>query len=580
MSLLVLLVSVQGPALASTLVVGWDLEQDDGDFTPGGDLLQWKWGRVLAGPGSGYDGENAWGIGLGGPYLNDAVEYLEIPVPDLSGVAAPSLRFLHWYALGAGDTAAVQVDAGGGWTTADPVYGYPDHVAWSGNSGGWVPVTVSLDGLGSVVRVRLVFSADTSGVGTGWFVDQVGLWDGDVTAPRVAALDQLADTEDLDGPYVVTADVDDDSGVAAVDLHWSVDGAEGSATMANQGGGTYAAAIPGQPPDTVVEYWVVATDGANEARAPVSSTLDFRVYLPAPTGLTGPSGRVVATTAMLSWTAPVSMHPVLGYEIFAGDQSVAASAGTTAEVPLDGVDDTFTVCALYAEGLGDPSEPLTLDAVLPAVVALSPAEAFAGDHLRVELRGEYLLLVDGEVEVDLGAGVSVSGVVVRDVDRLVAELEVHADAEPGPRALTVRSAAGEVSLDDAFTVRAASERPQLVALEPSRVTQGDEGEMVISVLGDVGDEVVVDLGRDIVVQSATREGDLVVVSYAVSPGAALGQRSVVVDDGTRVLTGLSLEVEDWSPPPQRTCSVQGGMLGWLAVAAGTLAARLRWRARI
>ena len=384
-------------AHASEAVVAWDLEQDDGGFVPGGDLLQWKWGRVLAGPGSGYDGENAWGIGLGGPYLNDAVEYLEIPVPDLSSVAAPSLHFMHWYALGAGDTGAVEVDGGGGWVTVDPVYGYPDHVAWSGSSGGWVPVTVNLDGLGPSPRVRLVFSADTSGVGTGWFVDQVGIWDGDITAPRVSALDELADTEDLDGPYAVAAQVDDDSGVAGVDLFWSVGGTESSAPMTNDGPGSYEGTIPGQAPDTVVEYWVVATDGANEARAPVASALDFRVYLPAPTGLIGPGGRVVATSAILSWTAPVSIHPVLGYEVFVGDTTVAAAAGTSAEVALTGTDDTFTVRALYAAGLGDPSDPLTVDAVIPAIVSLAPAEAFAGDHLRVELAGDYMLLVEGGV---------------------------------------------------------------------------------------------------------------------------------------------------------------------------------------
>ena len=134
---------------------------------------------------------------------------------------------------------------------------------------------------------------------------------------------------------------------------------------------------------------------------------------------------------------------------------------------------------------------------------------------------------------------------------------------------------GVVTLDSGFSVRAASERPQLVAVEPARVTQGDEGEMVISVAGDVGDEVTVDLGRDIVVQSAQRDGDQIVVSYAVAPGAALGDRSVVVDDGTRVLTGLSIEVRDWSPAPQRTCGVETGALGWLGVVVGLLAGRRR-----
>ncbi len=561
------MIALVASAWASTVVVAYDLEQDDGGFVATGDLGQWKWGEALAGPGSGYDGANAWAIGLGGTYLNDATEYLEIPIPDLSTVAAPTLRFMHWHAFGTGDTGHVEIDAGFGWTEVAPVYGYPAHDGYSGDSGGWLPTSVSLDGLGASPRVRLVFNADTSGVGAGWFVDQVSLWDGDVTAPNIARVDALDDTENLDGPYLVSAEVTDDSGVGEVLLSWTNGEDSGEAPMVDQGDGTFAASIPGQAPDTVVEYWVAATDGANASRYPAAGTLDFRVYLAAPSGLTGPEGRVVGSSAMLSWTAPVSMHPVLGYEVERQGESVASVAGTSATVDLLGGGDVFAVRALYGAGLGDASEPLAIDAVLPSVAGLSPAEAYAGDTLRVELTGEYLLLVDGEVELSLGGDVTVSALEVRNVDRLVADLSIGSGATLGSRDVTVTSEAGEVVLASGFTVLSADDRPRLVAVEPSRVTQGETGEMTITVAGAVGETVTVDLGEGLVVESATRDGDSILVKFAVAPGAALGERQIVVDDGTRVYSELSLEVDDWSPPVQRQCGVEGPVSLWAGIVA-------------
>jgi len=569
-------IALLASAWASTVVVTYDLEQDDGGFVVTGDLGQWKWGEVLAGPGSGYDGANAWAIGLGGTYLNDATEYLEIPLPDLFTVAAPTLRFMHWHAFGLGDTGHVEIDAGFGWAEVAPVYGYPAHDAFSGDSGGWVPSSVSLDGLGASPRVRLVFNADISGVGAGWFIDQVSLWDGDVTAPNIADVDALGDTESLDGPYLVSARVSDDSGVSEVVLSWATSDEGGDLSMVDQGDGSFAASIPGQSPDTVVNYWVAATDGANASRFPDEGSLEFRVYLAAPSGLIGPEGRVVGSTAMLSWTPPASIHPVLGYEVERQGLSVASVAGTTATVDLLGGDDVFAVRALYSAGLGDASEPLAIDAVLPLVSGLSPAEAYAGDTLRVELTGEYLLLVDGEVDLDLGGDIAVGEIEVRNVDRLVASLSIGDGAALGARDVTVTSEAGEVLLASGFTVLSADDRPRLVAVEPARVTQGETGEMTITVAGEVGSAVVVDLGDGLVVESTTREGASILVAFAVAPGAALGERQIVVDDGTRVYTGLSLDVDDWSPPVQRQCGLGTPVSPWGGVVAAWL---LRGRRR-
>ena len=49
---------------------------------------------------------------------------------------------------------------------------------------------------------------------------------------------------------------------------------------------------------------VQASDGQNDASLPGDTPLSFRVFLPAPTDLVGPEGRIIAQEASLSWTEP------------------------------------------------------------------------------------------------------------------------------------------------------------------------------------------------------------------------------------------------------------------------------------
>ncbi len=561
---------------SATPIVLYDLEGDDGGFAASGDAGQWEWGTVLNGPGSGFDGTRAWTTGRVADYLNASTDYLEIPVPSLEGLSRPTLSFQHWYEINPGDYAWVEVDIGNGWAAIEPLYGYPVVGGYTGASGGWRTAVFDLSAYGVSPDVRLVFQADLSGVGAGWTVDQVAFHDGDVAAPKLSGLAVLADTDDLVGPYVVEVTAEDDTSVAKVELKWRAGGDEGSVEMLEVGVDTWRGAIPAQLPDTDVRYWIEATDGLNSSREPVDDDLAFRVYLPAPTGLTGPSERVVDTQTTLSWTAPESRNAVRGYEVVRAGLVVAQATDTDALVPLTGGSDTFSVRAVYDAGAGDLSEPWSVDAAVPAVAGLDPAEGWPGDTLRVALTGEYLLMVAGDVAADLGSGIAVTGVDVRDVDSAWLDLALDPAAKAGSRTLTLQTGGVSLTLPDAFEVLDGADRPRLVEIEPDSVRQGDAGELVISHVGALETTPTVDLGEGIVVNAVEVDAGAVLVRYTVTGDAPLGERAVTVDDGVRVLGGVLLEVKDAVAPAAGGCGTPVSP-GYAVVGLGMAALAVRRR---
>ncbi len=563
-------------ALAGNPVLVWDLEQDDGAFQATGELGQWRWGHVSAGPGSAFDGTRAWAVGLSGNYLNDSVEYLEVPLPALDAVAQPVFSFAHWYGFGSGDVGYVEVDEGSGFRRVSPIYGYPSGGAWSGTSSGWEQVSFVLPAI-PAARLRFVFSADAVGSGVGWFVDQVGVWDGDVTAPHFLGATGPVDNEDLDGPHTVTVSIEDDTGVDAVTVVWTDErGGSGEVDLTAGGDGSWSGGLPAALPDTRVSYHLLATDGANVARYPDAGELSFRVYLPAPTGLDGPAGRVVATEAVLTWVAPLSAHEVLGYEVWRGDEQVGDTTSTTFAAPLSGIDDTFTVRGVYAAGVGDASAPFTVGAVVPSLLRVEPDRGYAGEELRLDLYGRDALFVAGEAEVDFGVGVVVDAVDVRNVDRLVATVAIDGSAAVGARDVVLSGATGELTLPAGFTVVDASLRPRIVSVVPDHATQGDSVTLRVVLSTAPAAIPTVDLGEGVVVERVVLEGDELLVDCAIAVRAPLGEHELVVDDGVRWLTGGALEVRDWSPPPIDSCATAPGA-GGVALGATVLVVLRRRR---
>jgi len=555
------------PASAADVMDSWSLDKDDGGFAPANGF-QWEWGAPSGqGPAGAYLGEGAWATKLTTLYSNEIPDALRFPAVDLLDMDRPMVSWWQWVEVDDGDEARVErwdlktED----WETSAPVYGVAGSFE---NAPEWREVFVDLTGATNLDELRLTFAPDASIQAPGWYVDEVTLWDGDAAPPGLSDLTLLEDTQDISGPYAVSVTAVDDAQLAEVQLIYQIDGGASTAvSMVDGGGGRYTADLPGQPPDTRISYSVVASDGENTAEAPRLSLHTFRVFLPQPTGLTGPSGRVVGQSATLSWEPPTTSHAVDAYRIWRGDSLVDEVSETAAEIPMDPEDNTYVVTAVFeidgAFWEGDASEAVSVDVAFSEITDVSPAMAYQGDEARVSITGHNLLLVGGEVGLDFGQGVTPDEVEVRDVDAAVVTLTIAEDAEVGLRDIVLSSGEVDLTVTDAFEVLDGAERPRLVSVTPEAIKQGAEAELTITTAGDIGDTLSLSLGDGVVVEAVEKTGeDTLLATVVVDPSAALGERSLTVDDSLRLLTGASVTVETRIVTVDKSCGGPVGA-GWL-----------------
>ena len=259
-----------GVAAAGTLVTEWDFEAGSLEFVSSGVPAIWACGEVLSGPGQGSSGSSACGTGLATNYSNNSESYLTFPDFPLTGLTQPMIRWENWFAFEAGDFGLVESFVGGTWQAISPVYGYPSGESLEGQNLDWHPLLLDLSSLTNLNQIRLRLSSDTAVTDDGWFIDEVTLWEGDVAPPQITGVTELPDTEDLPGPYGVSATVVDNQSLQSVELIYSVNGgAEVSIAMNSVGGDDFFAELPGQPHDSQVDYWVEALDGENGALIPL-----------------------------------------------------------------------------------------------------------------------------------------------------------------------------------------------------------------------------------------------------------------------------------------------------------------------
>lgn len=571
-----LLITVSASAATEPLV-SWTLDDSDGGFAAYGETSQWQWGELPGGPATA-EHTTAWGTGIERPYLNDTTDYLQLSSFDLSTSARPVLRFYHWYEVDAdGDAGWVEVWDASVWSRLEPIYDYPTDAGYTGSSNGWHLAWFDLRGVTDTAHIRFVFSADSRVALAGWFVDDIDVLDGDPVPPSIEVDVAPDDTQDLDGPYAVEAWIQDDLLTPSAELRWTTGTDSGSVAMEETLPGLFRGEIPGQLPDTTVSWRIVATDGSNEALAPEVGASSFRVYLAAPTALTGPQGRVVGTQTSLSWTAPESDHPVQSYRVYCNGEIVALSEDTTAQAAICSSAASFEVSAVYEAGEGDRSDPLSLDAFLPSVDALSPAVAWQGDHLRLTLSGTYLLLAEGEVSLDLGDGVTVDAVEVIDAESAIITVHIDADAETGLREGQLQVGDASLPLPSPFEILDGQSRPRLLSVTPDAVVQGERYTLEIAANADFEATPTLDLGEGVLIESVERDGEIVRAEVVVAWDAPVGERGIEADDGDRVLDGATLRVRNAATPPARTCSQGSGQAHWTLAALSLAVAALRAR---
>jgi hypothetical protein len=124
-------------------------------------------------------GTHSWSDSPGGSYANGINTRLTSPVIDLSGLAAPELRFFHTYSFEACcDFGIVEATADGGVTwTQLAIYG--------GNLGTWTEETIDLSAFAGSEAVQIGFRVATDGSVTldGWHIDDI-----EVSAARSCSL--------------------------------------------------------------------------------------------------------------------------------------------------------------------------------------------------------------------------------------------------------------------------------------------------------------------------------------------------------------------------------------------------------
>jgi len=549
----------------------WDFSADGQGLVSEGNTLQWAWSATpAAGPG-----DPSWGTNPDGQYLHDADDSLRLSPPGLAALQSPTLVIDHAYDVAAGDRAVVEADAGTGWVELSPLGGYPDAAdGFVGASGGWIEHSFDLSGLGDDVDLRFRIVSDASVADDGWYLRRLELYDGDVTPPDLEAVQTPSDTQAVGEPQRVAIEITDAVAVVDPTLWWHTDHdpTERALPMVAVDGvaglsGAYEAMIPGVEADTTVSWYATASDGEQVASLPEEGLESYRVFLGAPTGLTfdGTEPRV-ATEVAIRWLPPDSPHPVEGYEVWQDDALVASAVDTEVVAPIDaGAGRGLTVVADYGGlGVGDPSSPLVLTAEVPELDSVAPSSAWAGSAIWATVSVSGLYLLDGSTEVSLGEGVEVQAAEVLDAESALWLLSIDAEATPGPRELYVSTPQGDARFPEAFEVLDPSGRPQIVEVTPATVQQGAEVQLEVRASDPFATPAVVAGTDDLVVTSAAEPGDsddTLVVSVAARRSAALGDHTLLVDDGVR-LWEVVIEVTEYRVPPQQTCAVAPRIGAW------------------
>ena len=558
--------------IALLLVPGWvqaappipiwttDLQADDGGLTSSGDPDQWAWGAVTKGPGTGFSGPNGWATRLDRVHTNSADDRLQLPPLDLTTIDQPVLIVTHWFDFEPGDAdfGSVEVLRGGEWTAIAPTSGMAELV---GSSGDWQTDYFPLRdaGIDNLASVRFRFQADEAVARDGWVLGEVALVDGDPIPPEVDLIVAPTDTQDIPGPHRVEVEARDEVGVEAVRLIWFTAADERSERpMEATGPDSWEGDLPGADPGTTFVWWVEAEDAAENIG--VASGPSFRVFLPAPTGLTAPEGRIVSSTVPLEWTAPLTPWEVLQYTVYRDGIPVTTSTGVSVQAPVADGGNVFAVTADFHtdEGVfeGDPSQTVTVDAYPPAILRISPASAWPGDTVNVEIQGRYLLLESGECSVQVGTGITVLQTEVIDVDTLQVQLQVASDAAAHARTIAVMSHGSRITAEEAFEVRDDATRPRVEATAPSFLLRGESRALRVRTNVVLPEAPRLNPGAGIVVEETRRLGDYTAeFAVTVAPDAQLGLRTPELDIGTRLLTGPTIDVRAPQPATETLCGI-------------------------
>ncbi len=259
-----------------------DFETEDGGLTPGAGS-DWEWGMPTSGPASAHSGSLVWATKVAGDYRNSSDSWLDTQPVNLAGMIHVSFSFWHWYSTEAsqgvlwdGGNVKISMD-GGAFSVLQPSGGYDgiidpynpflaDESAFGGYTGSgdfWHEEFFDLTPfVNHQVVIRFHFGSDDNTPAPGWYIDDLEFLFNPIQAPVIVQTNQLPNTMDVTGPYVVSSTITDNTGLSSVSVNYSLDQGLNftEIPMVAAEGDLYRAGIPGQAYGTIVEYYVRARD--------------------------------------------------------------------------------------------------------------------------------------------------------------------------------------------------------------------------------------------------------------------------------------------------------------------------------
>ena len=177
----------------------------------------------------------------------------------------------------------------------------------------------------------------------------------------------------------------------------------------------------------------------------------------------------------------------------------------------------------------------TVAAAPPILTSMVPASGRQGQTVMSTITGLYTHWVQGQTQVDLGAGVTVNSVTVQSATTLMIQLTVDVNATPGIRNLTVTAGTEVVSASNVFTVNVGI--PVIQSVIPATGQLGQS--LPITITGQfthfAQGTSQVSFGSGITVNSVSVASvTSLTAQISITPGAALGLRTVTVTTGSEV----------------------------------------------
>jgi RHS repeat-associated protein len=172
----------------------------------------------------------------------------------------------------------------------------------------------------------------------------------------------------------------------------------------------------------------------------------------------------------------------------------------------------------------------------PVVTSFGPTSGRQGQTLTVTVTAKFTHFVQGTTAVNLGAGISVTSVVVANATSLTAQVSIDAAAALGARTLTVTTGTETARVTDVFTVE-----PLLAPITVAPISGRQGQSLALSITGQLTHfsqgSTAVSVGADITVGPVTVTGPTTLTAQITIPdNAATGPRTITVTTGPEVVS--------------------------------------------